>query len=791
MKIRAIRVFQSMFVRGLPFLFLTICPASYAAETQKNSLPPPANVKIEFDRDIRPIFETSCVRCHGPQKPHSRFRLDNRESALKGGDENTNDIVPGDSSKSLLIHYVARQVQDMEMPPPGRGAPLTPQQIGLLRAWIDQGANWNTTNQTRQLAFTFAPTLRWFDVHGDKAKFRELEGVNDGFSGGVKKFSLTQQSGPNESLSASGHFLFPNRDVKLQLALDETDFGFIHGGFENWRKYYDDTGGYNSMATPSEFNLNRDLYVDNGRIWIDFGLTPPRLPQIVLGYEYDYKNGDKSMLDWGYANGKNIYPAMQAMDEQTHIVKLNATYDFDDWHLENNARVEFYSEKNQSDESSIFSGGDTPDTFITTRDNYHHVQGMDTLMLEKQIRDWWFLSGGFYYSRLEGNDFFNQTTAIPAFSFANTLSSQQITLRRESEIFSVASLFTPLEYLTFSLGTQNEWARQEGFGDSVPDLELGGTVPANSDLGEFKASQSANFRFTKIPFTVIFGDARLSEDNYNVSQSENPDEFASANAAENIRYDLKTGFSASPWRWFDLSAQYERQDSDTAYNQLTDVFKGISGQTNGYPAFILNRDIRSDGFETKLALRPAIWLKTTLTYQITSTDYSSKTDPAFDAGLMQAVSPGGPILDGQYDAQTYGLNVTLTPWARFYFSGAFTYSESRAVTSDNGDPSIAPYRGDIYTVTATATYALNLKTGLQAAYIFSRADYGQNNSADGVPLGLDFTRHQLILGLTRQITKRLAGALHYEFSEYSEPGSGGANDFTAQGIFATLAYKWP
>ena len=82
------------------------------------------------------------MRCHGPEKPKSHFRLDNRESALKGGDENTNDIVPGDSSKSLLINYVARQVPDMEMPPVGKGDPLTPEQIGLLRAWIDQGADW-------------------------------------------------------------------------------------------------------------------------------------------------------------------------------------------------------------------------------------------------------------------------------------------------------------------------------------------------------------------------------------------------------------------------------------------------------------------------------------------------------------------------------------------------------------------------------------------------------------------------------------------------------------------------
>jgi hypothetical protein len=85
---------------------------------------------------------------------------------------------------------------------------------------------------------------------------------------------------------------------------------------------------------------------------------------------------------------------------------------------------------------------------------------------------------------------------------------------------------------------------------------------------------------------------------------------------------------------------------------------------------------------------------------------------------------------------------------------------------------------------------LNPKTSLQTSYAFSRADYGENNAAAGMPLGIDFTRNELIVGLTRQITKRLSGALHYEFSQYSEPSSGTANNFTAQGIFATLVYKW-
>jgi hypothetical protein len=773
-------------------LFLAACPAVSAADIQTNQLPAAAAVKISFDHDVRPILETSCLRCHGPEKPKSHFRLDNRDAALKGGNENDDDIVPGDSSKSMLVHYVARQVPDMEMPPTGKGNPLTPQQVSLLRAWIDQGANWTTTNQPPPTTLTFAPTLRWFDVSGNQAKFRELEGVNNGFSGGAEEFSFTQQVNPNEKISVTGHAIVPNDDFEIKYAVDRTDTGFIHAGFDEWRKYHNDVGGYNPSVTPSEFSLNNNLYVDYGDAWIDFGLTLPQQPQVVAGYEYQFANGNESMLDWGYANGKNIYPATQSVDEQTHILKLTVTHDFDDWHLEDNARGEFYRADNTGSEPQVFTGV-TPDAFINTQDNYRSTLGMNTLMLEKQMRDWWFVSGGFYYSQLWGSDFFNQTTAVPAAGFASTLSSQQITLSRESEIFSVASLFTPLTYLTFSIGTQNEWTSESGFGNSIPDLDLGANTPAGSNADLFKSSQDADLRFTRIPFTVVFADARTDQESVNQFQQQDaagPQDTATQTDATNYRYQIQTGFNTSPWRWFALNAQYEYQSSDTDYNYPVDVVDGNSGAGNGYPGFILNRKIKTDQFETKLELRPANWLKTTLSYQIAGTDYSSVTDPAFDSGLSELVSLGGPIMDGRYNTQTYGFGATLTPIQRLYFSGAFTYTQSRVTTASNGDPSIVPYNGNIYTASATATYALNVKTSLQATYAFSRADYGENNAAAGSPLGIDYTRNRVILGLTRKITKNLSGALHYEYSEYSEPSSGGANNFNAQGIFATLVYKW-
>src|SRR5439155_2708743 len=237
------------------------CMSIFASPAiDESKLPPAASVQVSFERDIKPIFEASCWRCHGPERPKSHFRLNNRDSALKGG-ENGVDILPGNSAGSPLIHYVARLVPDLEMPPPGKGQPLTAEQVGLLRAWIDQGVPWGATNPPVQFAFSAAPTLRWITVQGDKSKFREIEGMKEGFGGGVERFSMQEQVGPDKTFSVEGRAFFPDKDFQIKLALQKTDVGFVSGGFEQWRRYYDDSGGYyRPFAVPS-FDLNRDLHL--------------------------------------------------------------------------------------------------------------------------------------------------------------------------------------------------------------------------------------------------------------------------------------------------------------------------------------------------------------------------------------------------------------------------------------------------------------------------------------------------------------------------------------------------
>lgn len=179
-----------------PFPILVAALAAFTltagAETPDLSkLPPAAKIAgVTYAKDIKPLFDASCIRCHGEQRPKAGLKLTTLEGILKGSkDEKV--VVPGNSKESPLVIAVARIDDDTAMPPkrggggkrggpngpgggperkgpppgesgekggdqprpnPGQGPggqkgrpenmpkPLTTEQVSLVRAWVDQGA---------------------------------------------------------------------------------------------------------------------------------------------------------------------------------------------------------------------------------------------------------------------------------------------------------------------------------------------------------------------------------------------------------------------------------------------------------------------------------------------------------------------------------------------------------------------------------------------------------------------------------------------------------------------------
>ena len=119
--------------------------------------------RVDFVRDVRPIFVKHCYACHGAEKQKSGFRLDVKAAARRGGELYGVSIRAGDAASSPLIQLVTDSEVGLRMPPDGAG--LSPAEIDTLRRWITEGAVWPDGVDLVQLAdprdhWSFQPLRR-------------------------------------------------------------------------------------------------------------------------------------------------------------------------------------------------------------------------------------------------------------------------------------------------------------------------------------------------------------------------------------------------------------------------------------------------------------------------------------------------------------------------------------------------------------------------------------------------------------------------------------------------------
>ena len=115
-----------------------------------------ARTPVDFNREIKPLLARRCLACHNEEKHKGGLRLDHRAEAMRGGKSGKPVIVPGQGDRSPFIQRLLTHDEDERMPP--KGAPLTTEQIALLKKWINQGANWPAEDPNKK-HWSFVPLL--------------------------------------------------------------------------------------------------------------------------------------------------------------------------------------------------------------------------------------------------------------------------------------------------------------------------------------------------------------------------------------------------------------------------------------------------------------------------------------------------------------------------------------------------------------------------------------------------------------------------------------------------------
>ncbi len=126
--------FTQFFWLCCTFLGTTV-PVGLLAESPAASIP-----KVDFQRDVQPLFRRHCYRCHGQAKAEGGFRLSHRKEALGPGDSDEPIVTPGQPDKSLLLKRLTDEAYGDVMPLDSE--PLSAAEVGVIRRWIEAGAQW-------------------------------------------------------------------------------------------------------------------------------------------------------------------------------------------------------------------------------------------------------------------------------------------------------------------------------------------------------------------------------------------------------------------------------------------------------------------------------------------------------------------------------------------------------------------------------------------------------------------------------------------------------------------------
>ena len=772
------------------FLLVAVATNLVILQGENDPLPPPTPRNVDFNADILPILRESCFQCHGQENIEGDYRLTSRTEALKEGDYGSN-IEIGNSAESTLIQFVAHLEEDYEMPPIGKGDKLTNEEIGLLRAWIDQGLPFEDISE-ESFYFKVAPQLRFIAVDGNKNAFREHYWMRDGVNGGVQNFEWKQTLEGGTSFSGDGRITAPNDRYSVEAEIQKRDLGFFRFGLDQARTYDDPHGGYSPGFNLGPYALNRDLHLDLSNVWFEFGLNRPDLPSLTVGYEYRSRNGSKSMLQWGPAfdaafNGRSIFPAWKRIDQETHIITLDLEHEWNGFRIQDDFRGEFYSQTHTLETGDFISDGDPLPGFVSTQeDDYDHFQGSNALTVEKKLKPWWLASGGYYYSHLDGD----ANLALGNFDPSNPagagmpFSTRGIQLSSESHIMNLNSLLEPSHHTTGYAGIQTEWTRRKGTGDTT---FFGTPTTLGSNVDRFQIEENFGLRHTGIANTILYTDVRIQQES--IGQTENlllddsfdsREDFMRDTDAKGRHANVELGTTFSPfYQWsFNPTYGYRRRHHD--FNNLLDTDRGPQ-PGNGFPAAILERSTEGQNWGLKTTWKPVRWLKTSLAYEGEQSDYRTTVGTL---NLNGVTYPTGSLLAGNFDSHTYRFTTTLTPAVRWFWMGSASYTDSRIVSGINDNNTIAPYAGDLYTLFSSWTFLYDESTRLMANYTFSHADYGQSLPL-GLPMGSEFSQHAWQFEVHKQLSERDSLGFQYAYYRYRDDLSNGYLDYDAHGIFIT------
>lgn len=653
-----------------------------------------------------------------------------------------------------------------------------------------------TVTTSGSLSFAIGGALH----EGDRAAYqRAVQHAKQGFIG-LEDFNLVREA-DDSVFEFNARILPGDEDYAVSFRFEKPERYYIDAGFEQFRVWYDGSGGYFRPRAMSFRLFDQDLSLDRTKAWLEAGVYLPQQTLLRFRYEHNARSGTKDTTIWGDSNApapygaRYVVPGLLDLNETTNSFAVdlgNTSQENQKWNV--GARVaetkiddKRYNRRRPFDPvgDRIFTQKDESQNDLFAAHGYYLRKFTEQLTV----------SGGALITKLDtviaGSRIYGQSYD-PLYDKSYVRRQQRdegfFNLEGEADVkqtvLNLNAVYTPKKDWSVRPSVRFENRHEESMAEfvetNIPATNLVVVeehLESESEKEWNEFTEAVEVRYTGKPNWTFnaagewiqgTGDAEELLGEHGVALIDKTNDVS--RYAQ--KYSVSANWYAKPGLTF--AAQYYYKVATNDYDLIHDSTPPYGGDR--YPGYIIDQDFETHDVNARVSWRPLSQLNLVSRY-----DHQESKVTNVIAGLAKSGS-------GDYSSDIISQSVTWSPTARLFLTGSINVTYDQLKTP--AYPFIQQGDNNYMNGSLGAGYVLTQRDDLFVDYNWFDSDNYIDNSRFSVPYGLTQKQNAAYVTWVRRQSERLVYTVKYGYVTNDDTTYGGLNDFDAHVIYAKVQYHF-
>jgi len=645
-------------------------------------------------------------------------------------------------------------------------------------------------------------------VKGDVAKFRAINWMNDGYTGGIKDMTVERKLGKDVHVSFEGHAT-TDSDLGAKLTITKGEVGYFKLDYGTFRKWFDNIGGNYPVYNTLKINAlpQTDLHLDIGHFLLETGLGPIDDPKLSFSWERDTKNGDKDRLSWasvfdtvaGVQTQKKTAPSSEHMDQTTDTLTLKGKTEIKGFTVKAQGNYEFYEAENSRNYQALATY-----TVATNQSDVKQLNQLQskvlasTLMADRwSVNDDTYVAFGYHFARNRSTEIINVNTYNSSYAPIGTVNNVGFAVNTQDTNTWIAQFMhniTPA--LNFNTKFKAEMITRRGIGEydidsTNPPDGIANRIDGNTTENKiYRTGESAGLRYNGIPRTSLYSEVEFQQERNWVSEARDEVGFQGTSATSVSREQIArnptliqtVGARFAPTKTVNLTTQFKHSFGGQTFDT---VWKSDPVSLNR-DSFFNKMNIDKTEVASKISWKPFKWLENSFKNKMIEYVYHTNavTEDWEKAGMSE---------------RDYIYDITLTPNDSWMFNLSYNLQNLKSSTRQSQTPDVAStsigvpvFTANVYTWMFTTSYAPRENLSVFNSVEFSRAKNPNNNYTNTGTLryGVDDQWWNTTIGVRWNPRKDLTIEPHYAYYSFRTGQSVESGNYSAQVIWLETKLTW-